>query len=174
MAKRSLFDQLDQAITQLLAQPNAQPTAVDPEIAPLVRIASELRDLPRTAFMERLKTDLERSTAMATTTEPVAAVRTVGRAKNSVQETQLRPSSSTRRPSAPGRSCALQIGEQIPHAEITIGDSIHHAHRRMAGRRSLQRRDAGQFAGRHGAFGAERRCLRPARRRCRCDDCPSR
>ena len=77
MPKRSLFDQLDQAITQLLMHPNGPFAAVDPEIAPLVRIATELRDLPRTEFMERLKTDLKRSTAMATTTEPVAAVRTV-------------------------------------------------------------------------------------------------
>ena len=59
MPKRSLFDQLDQAITNLLARPDAPVTAVDPEIAPLVRIASELRDLPRTEFMERLKSEFE-------------------------------------------------------------------------------------------------------------------
>ena len=76
MPKRSLFEQLDQAITQLLAQPDARVGAIDPEIAPLVRIASKLRDLPRAGFMERLKSDLERSTAMSTTAEPVAAART--------------------------------------------------------------------------------------------------
>ena len=77
MDKRSLFDQLDLAITQLLSRPAAPAAEVDPELAPLVRIASELRELPRISFMERLKTDLERNTAMATTTEAAAAVRTL-------------------------------------------------------------------------------------------------
>ena len=86
MAKRSLFDQLDQAITQLLAGSAPPAAQLDPEIAPLVRIASELRDLPRTEFMERLKSDLKRSTAMATTAEPEAASPHRGSTKNRVQE----------------------------------------------------------------------------------------
>ena len=75
MPKRSLLDQLDLAITNLLAAPSAPVAEVDVEIAPLVRIASELRNLPRAEFMERLKSDLERSTAMSTTAEPLAATR---------------------------------------------------------------------------------------------------
>src|SRR5271165_1710468 len=123
MPKRSLFDQLDEAITQLLA--GSQPSAeqMDPEIAPLVRIASELRDLPRTEFMERLKTDLKRSTAMATTTEPVAAVRTVASPriafKNAAKAIEFYEAAF-----GATELMRFAIGDQIPHAEISIGDSI--------------------------------------------------
>jgi PhnB protein len=123
MAKRSLFDQLDQAITQLLTQPDAPAAAVDPEIAPLVRIASELRDLPRTAFMERLKTDLERSTAMATTTEPVAAVRTVASPRIAFKNT-AKAIEFYKAAFGAKELMRFAMGDQIPHAEISIGDSV--------------------------------------------------
>jgi len=122
MAKRSLFDQLDLAITQLLARPGAPFAEVDPEIAPLVRIASELRDLPRPGFMERLKSELERSTTMAPTTEPVAAVRTVAAPriafKNAAKAIEFYKAAFGAR-----EIMRFAIGEQIPHAEIMIGDS---------------------------------------------------
>ena len=73
-AKRSQFDQVDQAIATLLAHRKASPPEVEAEIAPLLRVASELRDLPREEFVERLGSDLERKTSMATTVEPIAAV----------------------------------------------------------------------------------------------------
>lgn len=123
MSKRSLFDQLDQAINQLLAQPNAQPTAADPEIAPLVRIASELRDLPRTAYMERLKTDLERNTAMATTTEAAAAVRTSAAPRMAFKDT-AKAIEFYKTAFGARETMRFQIGDQIPHAQIEIGDSI--------------------------------------------------
>ena len=77
-AKRSQFDQVDQAIARLLADRKAPPPAVDAEIAALVRVASELRDLPREEFIDRLGSDLERKPSMATTAEPIAAVRIHG------------------------------------------------------------------------------------------------
>ena len=52
-------------------------SAADSELRPLLRIAAELRGLPRENFKARLKADLKRSTSMATTTEPIAAIRTV-------------------------------------------------------------------------------------------------
>ena len=122
MAKRSLYEQLDQAITQLLSRPDAPVAAVDPEIAPLVRLAGELRDLPRTDFMERLKTDLERSTAMSTTAEPVAAARTAAAPriafKSAAKAIEFYKAAFGAR-----EIMRFAIGEQIPHAEITIGDS---------------------------------------------------
>ncbi len=122
MAKRSLFDQLDQAITQLLAGSAPPVDQLDPEIAPLVRIASELRDLPRTEFMERLKSELARSTAMATTAQPIAATRTVAAPriafKNAAKAIDFYKAAFGAR-----EIMRFAIGEQIPHAEITIGDS---------------------------------------------------
>jgi PhnB protein len=123
MAKRSRFDQLDHAITQLLAKPDAPMAAVDPEIAPLVRIASELRDLPRTEFMEHLKNDLKRSTAMATTTEPLAAVRTSAAPriafKNAAKAIEFYKAAFGAK-----EGMRFEVGGSIPHAELMIGDSV--------------------------------------------------
>ena len=47
MVKRSLIDQLDQAITAMFATGGPAQSSVAPEIAPLARIAAELRHLPR-------------------------------------------------------------------------------------------------------------------------------
>ncbi len=123
MPKRSLFDQLDLAITQLLSHPDGPVAVVDPEIAPLVRIATELRDLPRTAFMERLKTDLKRSTAMATITEPVTAVHTVASPriafKNTAKAIEFYQAAFGAK-----ETMRFEHEGHIPHAEIRIGDSV--------------------------------------------------
>jgi PhnB protein len=121
MAKRSLFDQLDLAITQVLAQPE-RPAGIDPEIAPLARIASELRDLPRAEFVERLKSDLERSTAMSTTAEPVAAARTAA-APRIAFKSAAKAIEFYKTAFGAKETMRFAIGEQIPHAEIMIGDS---------------------------------------------------
>jgi len=70
MAKRSLFEELDQAVTGMLSRPDA-PLPADARLAPLARIAAELTSLPRPDFRARLKSDLERKKSMATATEPV-------------------------------------------------------------------------------------------------------
>jgi len=81
MAKRSLIQQLDDAIQALMARPDAVVSAaglgVDEKLGPLLEIASQLRDLPRPEFKVRLKQDFigndrdqeksKRSDSMATT-----------------------------------------------------------------------------------------------------------
>jgi PhnB protein len=67
MAKRSLADQLDQAVEAILTRPDSTTAIADSRLAALVRIASDLRDLPRDDFKARLKSDLERKASMATT-----------------------------------------------------------------------------------------------------------
>src|SRR5215469_602309 len=123
MPKLSLFDQLDLAITNLLLAPGAPAAEVDPEIVPLVRIAGELRDLPRAEFMKRLKTDLERSTAMSTTAEPVAAAHTAAAPriafKSAAKAIEFYKAAFGAR-----ETMRFAIGEQIPHAELMIGDSV--------------------------------------------------
>ena len=64
MAKGSLIEQLDQAVEAMLANPAAPLPRVNARIAAPLRIAAELRQLPRADFKARLKADLERSTAM--------------------------------------------------------------------------------------------------------------
>jgi PhnB protein len=74
MAKRSLFEELDQAVSGVLLHPGAALPA-DARLAPLARIAAELTGLPRPEFRARLKSELERKTPMATATEPVSGIR---------------------------------------------------------------------------------------------------
>ena len=62
MAKRSLSDQLDRALEAVMAKRDMPDTPVDPRLAALLEIASELRDLPRQEFKERLKADLRMQT----------------------------------------------------------------------------------------------------------------
>jgi PhnB protein len=75
MAKLSRFERLDQAIGKLMSRADSVPPQPDAEITPLLQLAGELREMPREQFVERLKLDLERRSAMATTVEPVTGVR---------------------------------------------------------------------------------------------------
>ena len=59
MSEIELTDRLDQAIDAVLAAPKGErPANVDQEIAELLEIAVELRDLPRADFKARLKQEL--------------------------------------------------------------------------------------------------------------------
>jgi len=127
MAKRSLsiekIDQLNQAIEAMIAQPDAKAAKVDAELAPLLRVAAQLQELPRASFKERLKADLERSTFMATTAEPVTAVRTSASPritfKNAAKAIEFYEKAFGAK-----ETMRFEMGGSIPHAEITIGDSV--------------------------------------------------
>jgi PhnB protein len=122
MAKRSLFDQLDEAITQLLLAKEAPVGGLDAEIAPLVRIANDLRGLPRPAFQEQLKSELQRSTAMVTTAEPVTMARTVVGPRIAFKQT-AKAIEFYKTAFGAKEVMRFAIGDQIPHAELAIGDS---------------------------------------------------
>ena len=61
----NLFEQLDQAIEAIQAQPDFQPL-VGAEVKPLVQLAAELRDLPRESFKVRLRAELLKAATQAT------------------------------------------------------------------------------------------------------------
>lgn len=123
MPKRSLFDQLDLAITNLLTAPGAPVAEVDAEIAPLVRIAGELLGLPRAEFTKRLKSDLERSMAMSTTAEPVAVARTAAAPRIAFKNT-ARAIAFYKAAFGATETMRFEVEGKIPHAEIMIGDSV--------------------------------------------------
>jgi PhnB protein len=123
MPKRSLIDQLDQAINALLAQPDATRPAADSELGPLVRIAAELRQLPREDFKARLKADLERSTSMATTTEPIASVRTVASPRLTFKDA-AEAIEFYKKAFGAKETFRFENELGIGHAEIMIGDSV--------------------------------------------------
>src|SRR5438552_7565703 len=67
MSKEPLIDQLDQAISEILAAPEFMPASVDPSLTEMLRVARDLRDVPRSDFKANLKADLERKAMMSTT-----------------------------------------------------------------------------------------------------------
>lgn len=66
MAERSFADQLDQAVQAMLASTDSVPPSPDPEVGALLRLAADLRELPREGFKARLQADLERKASMTT------------------------------------------------------------------------------------------------------------
>jgi uncharacterized glyoxalase superfamily protein PhnB len=71
MSEQTLIEQLDRALEARLAGRDSAPSA-DPEVAALLALAADLRDLPREQFKQQLKSDLARKATMttATTTQP--------------------------------------------------------------------------------------------------------
>src|SRR5437660_12275521 len=59
MNRNNIFDELDQAIEQMLAEPDGEKPAVQDEVGELLDIASDLRHLPRPDFKMQLKAELE-------------------------------------------------------------------------------------------------------------------
>src|SRR5580704_12899481 len=58
MAKGKLIEQLDDAVEAIVSKPNAPLPNSDPRLGAILRIAGELRDLPRADFRNRLKAEL--------------------------------------------------------------------------------------------------------------------
>jgi uncharacterized glyoxalase superfamily protein PhnB len=64
MAERPLADRLDATIDAIVGHGDATAALGDPELAPLARLAAELRHYPDPDFKARLRTALERRTTM--------------------------------------------------------------------------------------------------------------
>ncbi len=76
MPERDLFEQLDQAIEQMLF--GAAPAVIgDRELAPLAELAGALRHLPSESFRDRLKAELERKAMKTQSTSTTAGFRAV-------------------------------------------------------------------------------------------------
>src|SRR5262245_11295883 len=76
MAKRSLIDQLDEAVEAIIAGRDVPSAADDQRLAMLSGVALDLRDLPDESFKLSLKADLERRAKMSSTQK--AAPRMLG------------------------------------------------------------------------------------------------
>jgi PhnB protein len=123
MPRRSLIDQLDDSVQEVIGNPRAALPRGDAGVGPLVRIAAELRDLPRKEFKTRLKNDLERSTSMATTTAPVIATRTYASPRltytNAAKAIEF-----YKKAFGATETMRFELENGIPHAELLIGDSV--------------------------------------------------
>src|SRR4030095_12637980 len=65
MAKRSIIDQLDDAVSALLSGRKIGSAPVDRSVAELLAVAQQLRGLPRDEFKKHLKDTLVRSNEMS-------------------------------------------------------------------------------------------------------------
>ena len=128
MPKRSLpnrqaIEKLDQAVTHLLAAPKAKLHTEDPELLPLLRVAAELRQLPREDFKARLKSDLQRKSSMATMTESAASVRIVASPRMTFKDV-AKAIEFYKNAFGAKETFRFEVGAGIVHAEILIGDSV--------------------------------------------------
>ncbi|HUA16347.1 MAG TPA: VOC family protein [Verrucomicrobiae bacterium] len=132
MPKRSLnpgsanpkkIEQVHQAVEAMSARTDGLAPRVEAGIEPLVRIAAELRNLPTASFKARLKSELGGKNPMSTVAEPVAAVRVTASPRLAFRDPARAIEFYTRALDAKEKF-RFQVGNDIPHAEIMIGDSI--------------------------------------------------
>jgi PhnB protein len=121
------IEQLNRAVEGMLARSDGQLGKVDVEIEPLVRFAAELRNLPSASFKARLKSELEEKKRMSTvlqqeTSEPVAGVHATA-APNLVFRDTAKAIEFYTKALGAKETFRFEIGGQIPHAEIVIGNS---------------------------------------------------
>ena len=126
MPKRSLntnIEQLNIAVEAMLARKNTFVSKTNQDIAPLVKIAAELRQLPRPIFKERLKADLERSTSMTTATLSDTATRTFAAPRIAFKDV-AKAMEFYKNAFGAKETFRFELGGSIPHAEMTIGDTV--------------------------------------------------
>jgi PhnB protein len=116
-------EQLNRAVDAMLGRADGKPVKADASIAPLLRIAGELRDLPRENFKARLKSQLGGRKNMSTVAEPVAAVGASATPRLTFKDAAKAIEFYTRAFGATEIS-RFEAGGSIPHAELRIGDSV--------------------------------------------------
>src|SRR5271155_4947096 len=132
MPKRSLnppngdakkIEQLNRAVEALLAGADGRPEKVEAAVEPLVRLAADLRDLPREKFKARLKSELlEGRKIMSTVAEPVAAVRTIATPRLTFKDA-AKAIEFYKQAFGAKEVMRFETESGLPHAEVRIGDS---------------------------------------------------
>ncbi|MGC2172154.1 MAG: VOC family protein [Candidatus Sulfotelmatobacter sp.] len=132
MPKRSLnpggsdakkVDELNRAVEVLLTRADGRPAKVEASLRPLVRVAAELRDLPREEFKARLKSELlEGRKIMSTVAEPVAAVHASATPRLTFKDA-AKAIAFYKEAFGAKEIMRFETGGSIPHAEIMIGES---------------------------------------------------
>jgi PhnB protein len=123
MPRRSLIEQLDEAVQGVIGTPGAPLPRGNAGVSALVRLAAELRDLPREDFRMRLKNELEREISMATTTALVTATRTFAAPRLAFKDA-AKAIEFYKKAFGAKETMRFDTGSGIAHAEMTIGDSV--------------------------------------------------
>jgi len=116
------FDQLNRAVDVLLARTDGKLPRVDAAVEPLLRVAADLRDLPREEFKARLKSELGGQKRMSTVVESVAAVGVTASPRLAFLDPAKAIELYTRALGAK-ETFRFQVGDSIPHAELMFGDA---------------------------------------------------
>jgi PhnB protein len=125
------IDQLNQAVDLMLSRADGNFGRVDAGLKALVRVASDLRSLPRKDFKERLKSQLlsgrtSMSVAEHSIAEPVVtsrSTRTIGMPHITVKNAAEAIAFYEKALGAV-ESFRFEVGGHIPHAEIRIGETV--------------------------------------------------
>ena len=126
MAERTQFEMLDEVVSAVLAGDEFAPGQDQTDVAAFARVAAVLRGLPREDFRARLKMDLERRAAMAT-----SAVKPIREGFHTITQYLIVADANRLieflksvfgglerfRAQRPGSSAVM-------HAEVQIGDSV--------------------------------------------------
>jgi PhnB protein len=120
-------EQLNKAVDLMLARADGRPAQekpgkVEAGVEPLVRLAAELRNLPRESFKARLKSELTGRNRMSTLAEPIAAVRTTATPRIAFRD-PAKAIEFYKEALGAKETFRFQVGDQIPAAELMIGDS---------------------------------------------------
>ncbi|MGD0566775.1 MAG: VOC family protein [Candidatus Sulfotelmatobacter sp.] len=116
------IEQLNKVLDAMLARTDGKLPKVDANLAPLLRVAAELRDLPRESFKERLKSEFEGRKKMASVAEPVTSIR-VSAAPRMAFLDPAKAIEFYKKALGAKETFRFEVGGTIPHAEIMIGDS---------------------------------------------------
>src|ERR1700683_5544321 len=132
MPKRSLnpgssdakkVEQLNRAVDVLLTRADGRLAKVEAGGEPLVRVAADLRDLPREEFKTRLKSELlEGRKIMSTVAEPVVAVHTTATPRLTFKDA-AKAIEFYKQAFGAKEVMRFETETGMPHAQITIGDS---------------------------------------------------
>src|SRR5271166_5571688 len=121
-ADQNKIEQLNQAVDAMMARNDGKVSKAAAEIEPLVRLAAEMRNLPRESFKARLKSELQRGKRMSTVAEPVAAVRVTASPRIAFRD-PAKAIEFYKQALGAKETFRFEVGGSIPHAELMIGDS---------------------------------------------------
>jgi len=119
-------EQLNKAVETMLARADGKAGKLEAGVAPLVRLAADLRELPRQSFKTRLKTELIEGRKKMATAEMVVASRSTR--NDAIPNLAFKDAAKAiefyKKAFGAVEVFRFEAGGSIPHAEIQIGDTV--------------------------------------------------
>jgi PhnB protein len=119
-------EQLNKAVETMLARADGKVGKLEAGVAPLVRLAADLRELPRQSFKTRLKTELLEGRKKMATAEMVVASRSTR--NDAIPNLAFKDAAKAiefyKKAFGAVELFRFEAGGSIPHAEIQIGDTV--------------------------------------------------